>query len=55
MTEKWIEEKGKPGTNSTTKLRQGGFEVIFDETPAMSANVKLKKDKKISALLNKKI
>lgn len=55
MTEKWIEEKGKPGTNSTNKTKQGDFDVIFDEAPTLSANLKIKKDKKITALLNKKI
>jgi hypothetical protein len=55
VTDKWIDEKGKPGTNTTNKIRQGDFEIIFDETPTLSANVKIKKDKKITALINKKI
>lgn len=31
MTEKWVEEKGKPGVNSSQKTVEGDFEVIFDE------------------------
>ena len=44
ITEKWIEEKGKPGANSSSKNREGDFEVIFDEAGAMNAK---KKEKKI--------
>ncbi len=31
MTEKWVDEKGKPGVNSNTKTAEGDFEVIYDE------------------------
>lgn len=31
LTEKWIEEKGKPGVNSNQKQIEGDFEVIYDE------------------------
>jgi hypothetical protein len=37
------------------KTKQGDFEVIYDETPSLSSNVKIKKDKKITALISKKI
>lgn len=31
ITDKWIDEKGKPGANSSTKTIEGDFEVIYDE------------------------
>lgn len=31
ITDKWMDEKGKPGTNSNTKQTEGDFDVIYDE------------------------
>jgi len=52
VTEKWFEEKGKPGTNTTTKIREGDFDLIYDETNLLS--VKKKDLKKITPISNKK-
>jgi len=40
ITDKWIEEKGKPGTNNCAKTSEGGFSNIYDE----SLILKKKKD-----------
>lgn len=40
VTDKWIEEKGKPGANSSTKTIEGGFEVIYDEALINERNKK---------------
>lgn len=31
-----MDEKGKPGTNSNTKLTEGDFDVIYDESIILS-------------------
>lgn len=36
ITDKWMDEKGKPGTNSNTKLSEGDFDVIYDESIILS-------------------
>ena len=40
ITDKWIEEKGKPGANSSTKTIEGKFEVIYDEAQINLLNKK---------------
>jgi tubulin polyglutamylase TTLL1 len=47
ITDKWIDEKGRPGTNTSTKTSEGDFDVIFDESLTM---IKLKKDSKIGKI-----
>lgn len=42
ITDKWIDEKGKPGTNTCTKSNEGDFDLILDES---SNNSKPKKEK----------
>jgi len=32
ISDKWIDDKGKPGANSNTKLSEGDFDVIYDES-----------------------
>jgi hypothetical protein len=32
VTEKWVDEKGKPGANTMNKSSEGDFDVIYDET-----------------------
>ena len=46
-SEKWVEEKGKPGTNSTQFNIVGDFEVIFDE--------QLGKEPRKSKIVSKKL
>ncbi len=45
VTDKWIEEKGKPGANSSSKTIEGDFDVIYDEAIFNEKNSK-KKDNK---------
>jgi hypothetical protein len=40
MTEKWVDEKGKPGTNSSMKTSEGDFNVIYDEAILMTVKKK---------------
>ena len=44
ITEKWIDDRGKSGTNTTNKASEGDFDVIYDESVTVSVK---KKDSKI--------
>jgi hypothetical protein len=50
VTEKWVDEKGKPGTNTMTKSVEGDFEVIYDETLLQSIK---KSNSRKSSLIKK--
>ena len=58
ITDKWVDEKGKPGANSSQKTVEGDFEVIYDEQAIKNAekNKELMKDKsglKKNTIINK--
>lgn len=49
ITDKWIEERGKPGANSSNKTIEGNFEVIYDEALINAQNNKKKDNKTITS------
>ena len=36
ISDKWIDEKGKPGASSSQKMVEGDFDVIYDESIILS-------------------
>jgi tubulin polyglutamylase TTLL1 len=45
ITDKWIDEKGKPGVNTSNKVSEGYFDVIYDESQNSNRS---KRDSKVT-------